>query len=100
MRYRISRVAVHQTALVMAILYGVLALVVVPFVFLAGRMAVEGSRFPAFMLVLLPLVYALFAYVFTAIACWLYNLIAGWVGGIELTLDPRPDAEIPASVRT
>lgn len=24
----------------------------------------------------------------TAIGCWLYNLIAGWSGGVSLTLEP------------
>jgi hypothetical protein len=38
-------------------------------------------------LIIGPIVYGIFGYVFTAIGCWLYNLIAGWTGGMVLTLE-------------
>jgi hypothetical protein len=39
------------------------------------------------------LVYAVLGWVFTAIACALYNLIAGWTGGIEMQyVTPAPPA--------
>ena len=40
------------------------------------------------MFVLGPFFYAVFGYVFAAIGCWLYNLTAGWTGGVALTLEP------------
>src|SRR5688572_33375282 len=100
MRYRIRRIAVHQTALVVAILYGFLALVITPLFYLVSRFNPEGETVPLFALLLFPVVYALIVYVVAAIGCWLYNLIAGWVGGIEFVLEERPEAQIPSSVRT
>jgi hypothetical protein len=35
-----------------------------------------------------PIVYGIFGYIFAAIGCWLYNVVASWTGGIELTLEP------------
>jgi hypothetical protein len=35
-----------------------------------------------------PIAYGIVGYVFTAIGCWLYNIVASWTGGIALTLEP------------
>ena len=35
---------------------------------------------------LLPLFYGLLGFVFTALGCIIYNLVAGWVGGIEIEI--------------
>jgi hypothetical protein len=37
--------------------------------------------------VLLPVLYGLAGFIFTAIGCLLYNLVAGMVGGIEVEID-------------
>lgn len=87
MRYRISRFGIHSTALIVAILYFILALVFVPIFFLASRGTSEGP-FPPIVLILGPVFYAVFGYVFTAIGCWLYNIVAAQVGGIVVTLEP------------
>jgi hypothetical protein len=43
------------------------------------------------------LVYGLIGWVFTAVLCLLYNLVAGWVGGIEVEVDRvEPPAPPPA----
>lgn len=49
----------------------------------------EGSGFPGMLfgaaaVVVLPIVYGLLGFVVTLIGAALYNLAAGWVGGVEL----------------
>lgn len=36
-------------------------------------------------MILFPVLYLVFGFIFTAIAAWVYNLAAGWVGGVEYT---------------
>jgi hypothetical protein len=86
-QYRLTRFGVHPTAIVVAILYFILALVFVPFVYLASRNSPNGGL-PGVIIVVGPIAYGIFGYVFTAIGCWLYNRIAGWTGGVALTLEP------------
>jgi hypothetical protein len=93
-QYRLTRFGIHRTALIVAIIYFVLALVFVPILYLASRNAPNGSPFPTIVLIIGPICYGIFGYVFSAIGCWLYNLIASWVGGIELTLEPGESASV------
>ena len=88
MKYRIRRFGIQSTALTVGILYFVIALVLVPFLFLATRNSPPDQALPGIAFVLGPFFYAVIGYVGTAIGCWFYNLIAGWSGGIALTLEP------------
>jgi hypothetical protein len=45
-----------------------------------------GGGFGVGFALLLPLFYGLLGFVFTAIGCIIYNLVAGWVGGIEVEI--------------
>jgi hypothetical protein len=86
LRYRLTRLGVHQTALIAAILYFILALIFTPLVYLAARHATNGG-FPPIVMLLAPVCYAIFGYIFAAIACLLYNFVASLAGGIALTLE-------------
>jgi hypothetical protein len=47
--------------------------------------------------VVIALFYGLIGWVFTAVACLIYNLVAGWIGGIEVEVDRvEPPAPPPA----
>jgi len=94
-QYRIRRFEIHSTALTVAIMYFVLAVLIVPIVYLASRNA-PGEALPGFAFVLGPFLYAVFGYVFAAIGCWLYNIVAGWVGGVAFTLEPIVGGEEPS----
>lgn len=88
MAKRIRRFNVGQTAKVLGVLYALLGLVLVPIFLIAARYTPGGASFgTASIVVALPLAYGLVGFVFTAIACLLYNLVAGWVGGIEIETD-------------
>ena len=87
MQYRLKRFGIHPTAVIVAIIYFILAIVFVPVVYLASRNAPNGSL-PPILLIIGPVLYGIFGYVFTAIGCWLYNIVASRTGGIALTLEP------------
>ena len=91
MQYRIRRFGIQSTALTVGILYFVLALLLVPIFYLATRGAATGAL-PPVMIVLIPFIYAVVGYIGTAIGCWLYNIVAGWSGGIAFTLEPAEGA--------
>ena len=88
MQYRIRRFGIQSTALTVGILYFLLALLLVPILYLT---ALRGTL-PPVMLVLIPFIYAVVGYIGAAIACWLYNIVAGWSGGIAFTLEPGEGA--------
>ena len=92
MLQQIARFSVHRTAKVLAILYALLGLLFVPLIWLGSIADPEGAMPISFTLIF-PLIYGLFGYVFTALACALYNVIAARVGGIEFSLTPSSDAE-------
>jgi formate-dependent nitrite reductase membrane component NrfD len=87
MRKRITRVSPFQIGKVFAVLY---ALISIPFVLIAavaGSMGAAEAGMPMWLLVIIPIVYLVFGFIFTAIAAWLYNVVAGWTGGVEYTTE-------------
>ena len=89
---RIDRFSVGQSAKVVGVLYALMGLVFVPFFLLASLFAPRQAGFGAGFALLLPILYGVAGFVFTAIGCALYNLVAGWVGGIEVDLGPASGA--------
>ena len=86
MRQQIVRLSPLQTAKTMAALYGLMGFIFIPFFYVAMSMAPGESRPGAFFLILAPLAYAAFGFVFVAIGCLLYNFVANFTGGIEVDL--------------
>lgn len=85
----------------MGILYGLLGLIFLPFFFFAGlagafaqhaandnsgaATAVMGMMFGFGLF--RPVMYAIFGFIFGIIMAALYNLVARWIGGIEVEVD-------------
>ena len=88
MDYRIRRFGIASTALTVAVIYFILGLIIAPLFFLATLGTRPSASMPGIMFLLAPFVYAVFGYVFAAIGCFIYNVIAGWTGGVALTLEP------------
>ena len=86
MAQRIRRFGVGQTAKVLGVLYTLLGLVFLPFVLVAAMFAPNEAGLGIGFAVALPVIYGLAGFVFTAIGCLIYNLVAGWVGGIEVEI--------------
>jgi hypothetical protein len=81
----------------MAVLYALMGLLFVPFFLFVGSFAPAaaddaGFGFSTGFALFLPVLYGGFGFVFTLIAAALYNLVAGFVGGIEVELEGAPIA--------
>ena len=86
MPQQIRRFGVGQTAKVIGVLYALMGLVFVPIVLIASMYSPDKTGFgPGFALAL-PVMYGVLGFVFTAIGCAIYNVVAGLVGGIEVEL--------------
>src|SRR5947207_1869540 len=104
MNLKLKRIAPLQAGKMLAALYGLLSLVLVPFMlaFMAfGGLAARsqgGGNVPALPLmfgmglgfmIMLPLMYTLMGFVFGVIGAWVYNLLAKWIGGFELDFETQ-----------
>jgi hypothetical protein len=94
MTIRLRRISPVQAGVVAGVLYGVLGIVVALFysvVFAATRGASSSLPSAAGVLVIFfPFIYAALGFIGGALTAWLYNVVAGWVGGLELQFDPIP----------
>ena len=104
---RLRHLSVVQFALVLAVLYallGVLAglvwwLVISP-IFIAGMKSGVGGATPSgfammaglgvFAVIFFPIMYGIIGFIAGLIYAALYNLVASWIGGIEMTLEQMP----------
>jgi hypothetical protein len=91
----IKRIAPLQLGKMLAILYGIMGVLFIPFFLLmtlfaahlpaqqrVGMMAL-GAGFAVFF----PIIYAVMGFVFGALGALIYNLVAKWVGGIEVEVE-------------
>jgi len=107
--YRIRRFGVIRTATVVAVIYAlVVGIILIPFLIFGallgastadsgrGVLAGAGLAFALVIGVLIVALYAALGWLFTALACLLYNLAARWVGGIEVSVEavPAPPAQV------
>jgi hypothetical protein len=83
MKFRIARVSVHQTSKTIALLSGILGLLAIPVGIQFYLQYPEENLGGAILYWLAPLWGIAFGYLSTALVCWLYNLLANKVGGIE-----------------
>lgn len=86
MTQQIRRFGVLQTAKVAGALYALLGLVFVPvFLVMSMFMPRQEGMGPGLALAL-PILYGVFGFIFAALGCAIYNLVAGLVGGVEVEL--------------
>jgi hypothetical protein len=91
--HRVRRFGVIQTANMAAMMYFVMTIIfLVPFFMFASMLPDMGDDtgmawLSGAALFFVPPLYAAFGWVATAIACWFYNIIAGFVGGIAVDLE-------------
>ncbi len=95
--HMIKSVGILSCAKIVAAVQAAIGLIVMPFFLLIAMVgALASSRasdrlssavvvvFAAF----LPILYAVVGFIMGAFAAWVYNLVARWIGGIELELQP------------
>jgi len=83
---QIRRFGILQTAKVVGVLYFIIGLLIsipVGLLSLAAGQPGEGPA-PVLMILLFPLLYGVAGFVAVAAACWLYNIVAGRLGGIAI----------------
>ena len=88
---RINRIEPFKAGKLAAIFYCIFGLVTTPFALLGfGNGATADAAIPigtvVTLIVVLPLIYAIVAFISIPIVCWLYNQIAARFGGIEISI--------------
>ena len=92
---RIKRIAPLQLGKMLAILYGIMGLIFVPFLLVFSILAPQLPQqqragmmvFGAGFAIAAPFLYAAMGFVFGAIGAFIYNVVAKWVGGIEVEVE-------------
>lgn len=87
MVHRIRRFDPFSTAKVAGIIYAIMGLIFAPFFILASVMAPNEAGFGIGFAIAIPIGYGVIGFIGTLIACAIYNMVASWVGGIEMELD-------------
>jgi hypothetical protein len=90
MKKRLTYLSPLQLGIVLAVLYGIIALILVPFVLLATLFGAKGGFIGGFFAIFLPIIYAIVGFVGGIISAFVYNLVAKWTGGIEFTTADAP----------
>jgi len=95
---RIKRFGVYQTSKVAAVIFFFVGLIIViPLGFIIQHtMGGNSLNMPfggGIMFFLLPVLYGVMGFIMTAISCSIYNLIAKWIGGIEIEFEIDPNNE-------
>ncbi len=87
MAQRIRNIDPVQAAKVVAVLYLMVGLVLVPIFLFLAFMDSNAFGFGMGFAIFIPVFYAVIGFISTIIFCALYNLVAGWVGGIEVEFE-------------
>jgi hypothetical protein len=91
----LKRIAPLKAGIMLAIVYGILSLVFIPFFLM---MTAVASRLPptqrvgmlalgAGFAVFLPVLYAVFGFLGGVVSAFIYNVAAKWVGGMEFDIE-------------
>ena len=85
----LNRIGPLSAAKVVAVLYAIFGLIMGAFFSLAALFRADGGVSPLWgvaAVVIFPVLYGVLGFLVTLLATWLYNVVAGAVGGIELDL--------------
>ena len=94
--HEIKKVGVWTLARLEMILFAIFGLIVGIITLLIGAPATPETQSVAFAagfgvgaIIVLPILYGVMGLISGAVGAWLYNLVAGWVGGIKVELDEK-----------
>jgi hypothetical protein len=101
MTKRLKRIAPLKFGMVLGIMYGLMALIFIPFMLLSvglslfipqqhpgnGLSQSVGLMLGLLFSIFLPVVYAVMGGLLGMLMAWIYNVVAGWTGGIEFEVE-------------
>jgi hypothetical protein len=91
----IKSIDVLSCAKISGMLYGCLGLLIIPFMMLRGLASLfAGQPKQAFggilhliLAIVAPFFYGALGFLFGALTAWFYNVLAGWLGGIQIEIE-------------
>ena len=89
MKKQITRISVIQTSKVVALMYALISLL---YTVLGLFMVIFGSgaiRAAGVLYIFMPVIMIIFGFLFMLLFCWIYNVVAGWVGGVEFNVEEK-----------
>jgi hypothetical protein len=86
MKQQVVRIGPHQAGKVLGIMYLLMGVLVAGFMLLSAVFTSGDKTGMVIFAVAAPLGYGVIGYLFTVIAAALYNAIAAFVGGLEITV--------------
>jgi hypothetical protein len=96
MNKRLSRIAPWQAGKLFAVIYFFVSLLfVIPMVLISSIIPTPpgpGPKFGPGMWIIFPFLYALFGLIFVPLGCWIYNMAAKVVGGLQVSVTDDADA--------
>lgn len=84
MKKQLVHVSKVQAAKVAAVIYLVISVPLV-LIMILPMLFTDQPGMPIYIMLLMPLFYALFGFIFTFLAAWVYNMVASKIGGFEYT---------------
>jgi hypothetical protein len=90
MKMTIKSFSVLRTAKIVAFVQFIITAITAP-VFLVGPETHPLLKLPIHLIGFAVLVFAVGMFVLAAVACLLYNLLAKYVGGVEFTVEEKPE---------
>lgn len=87
MKKRIKRIAPVQLGKMLAVIYALFSLILVPLILLASLAAPEGTGPNLLLCVVLPIGYVLVGFIGGILGAFIYNASAHWVGGVEIEFE-------------
>ncbi len=85
MKKTITSIDPLSAAKVMALLYFIISIPLVLIMAVVSMFTPGENHGGIAMIIIIPIFYAVFGFIFTLIGAWLYNVIARMVGGIQYT---------------
>lgn len=103
--FRLKSVGVLSLAKISALLHAGISLLIIPFFLLFAVIMTVAPKQPnqppavffVFFALFAPFLYGAIGFVMGAFAGFVYNLVAGWIGGIELHLESMVPPLAPSS---
>lgn len=88
MKIRVKRIAPLQAGKMLAVIYALFSVIAIPFLLLGALAGTRGGGGPALtMAIVFPLLYIVGGFIGGIIGAFIYNIVAGWIGGMEMEFE-------------